>query len=80
MASDFSKLQRLARKAGWMVEPGRRGKRNPHVRFIAPDGTVVIADSTASDHRSIKNTAARLRAAGLPVPHKGGHLPRERNQ
>ena len=77
MASDLRTLRRLAEKHGWTV---RRTKRD-HWIFYDPQGLrVATAAGTASDTRSLKNTVAHLRAAGLPIPHRGGHTKREGNR
>lgn len=73
---DLRKLRRFAKRHGWTTEIRRKN----HVAFIDPEGRCrAVAAYSASDHRSIRNTVAHLRAAGLPVPHKGGREPRERN-
>ena len=73
---DLKALKRVAREHGFTVELSRRGN---HWIFRNPDGKkVATAAKSASDYRSNKNTAAHLRAAGLPIPHKGGREPRER--
>lgn len=62
-------LSKLARKNGWTTRLTRKG----HTQFVNPEGRVVaVASGSASDHRSIKNTVAHLRAAGLPVPRRDG--------
>jgi hypothetical protein len=54
-------LARAAHRTGWRVTLTGTG----HLRWEAPDGTVVITPSTPSDHRSYRNSRARLRRAGL---------------
>lgn len=74
--SDLKTLKKIAKAHGFTVEISRRGN---HWIFRDPDGRrVATAACSASDHRAHKNTAAHLRAAGLPIPHKGGREPRER--
>ena len=55
-----------ALEAGWVVELERR-----HIAFISPDQSVpvIFAAATPSDHRAPKNLRARLRRAGLQIPH-----------
>jgi hypothetical protein len=64
---DMKRLKRLARDNGWEVEQ----TRNNHVAFVAPNGKRFVTSGTASDRRSMRNHIARLRKAGLPVPHRG---------
>ncbi len=54
-------LARAAHRAGWSITLTGTG----HLRWESPDGTVVITPSTPSDHRSSRNSRARLRRAGL---------------
>lgn len=76
MANDLKRLRKFATRHGWSVE-----LRKAHYLFRDPQGrAVATAAATAGEYRSLKNTIGHLRAAGLPVPHKGGHTPRERNQ
>lgn len=56
-------LRRRAEHQGWAVAPTGGG----HVRFVAPDGTVVILATSPSDWRAEKNDTARLRRAGLDI-------------
>lgn len=61
---EVRKLVKSARQAGLRVE---RTSGN-HIRFIDKAGrTVVTTSGTPSDHRSVKNAAARLRRAGWAV-------------
>jgi hypothetical protein len=62
---DMRALLAQAEDAGCEVKPTRNG----HVQIKVPGGGIVIAASTASDHRTIKNTRAELRRAGLELPH-----------
>ena len=53
---------RRARAAGWQITRTRSG----HYRWQHPDGTVVITGSTPNGgKRSIRNSRAQLRKAGL---------------
>lgn len=73
---DLRGLRKIAKTHGWSVEQTRR---RGHWLFRNPQGRVVAtAADTASDYRSIQNTASALRRAGLPVPHRGGRTSRER--
>lgn len=66
----LKQLIELAESQGWRTRKTKRG----HVVFYAPDGSnTVTVGGTPSDHRSRKNSLARLKAAGLEVP-------RERNR
>ena len=58
----FRSMQDLARKLGWTVTL-RQG--SGHLEWRSPDGEVIITPSTPSDHRSYRNSRARLRRAGL---------------
>lgn len=72
---DLRRLRKFAKAHGWTTEI----RRSNHVAFIDPEGRCrAVAANSASDHRSLRNTIAHLRAAGLAVPHKGGRAPRER--
>lgn len=62
----FRDLVQRAEAAGWTVTLTRRR----HLRFQTPDGQVVFTGSTSGDYRGVRNAAARLRRAGLPIPHK----------
>lgn len=54
-----------ASAAGWRVERTQKS----HYKFFPPDTSkgIVTVEGTPSDHRSIRNTRSRLRAAGLPI-------------
>ena len=54
---------RIAKQAGWEVGTTKKG----HIRFVAPDGTIVIHSSTPSDHRAWKNLRGALRRSGLAI-------------
>jgi len=54
---------RLARRQGWTVT--RTGHN--HLRFRSPTGELVHTGMTPSDRRSVYNTAAELRRAGLDL-------------
>lgn len=49
-------------RAGWVAESGAK-----HVKVKVPSGRTITLPKTPSDHRSIKNTKAQLRAEGLQV-------------
>lgn len=62
MARDTATLVREAADAGFTVKRTRGG----HVRLVPPGGgETIVAPSTPSDHRSLKNTRAVLKRAGL---------------
>ena len=64
MTKDMRKLAKACTANGWRVEPTRGG----HVRLLSPDGEhLIIAEATPSDRRSLSNTKARLRRAGLEL-------------
>jgi predicted RNA binding protein YcfA (HicA-like mRNA interferase family) len=72
--SDQRRLAKHAKKHGWTVT---RSKKS-HLLFFDPDGNLrATLSGTSSDVRSLKNFAADLRAAGLPLPGKDGRT-RER--
>lgn len=52
---------RLAQSLGWKITETGSG----HMRWCAPDGTLVFTSSTPGDYRSLMNDRARLRRAGL---------------
>lgn len=54
-------LARAARKAGWLLTCTGSG----HIRWRAPDGTVVVTSSTPGCKASIRATRSQLRKAGL---------------
>lgn len=52
-----------ARKQGWTITQNRR---NPHLRWESPEGTVVWTPSTPNGGKHSRgNSLAQLRAAGL---------------
>jgi DNA-binding MarR family transcriptional regulator len=62
-AKDISDLIAVVRKTpGWSVE-----KRSGHWHIHSPEGKRVIMSSTPSDPRSMLNSRADLRKAGLPI-------------
>lgn len=68
---DLKRLIRFARKEGWEVERTRGG----HLAFKPPGGgRPIVTSNTPSDTRAVKNHIARLRKAGLAVPHKGQRM------
>jgi len=58
MRHDLKELLRAAEARGWRVDATRRGG---HVRLVHPDGGVVVASGTPSDHRALANLRAQLR-------------------
>ena len=56
-----TRLMREAINQGWTVELTKNG----HIKFVAPDGSVVFAASTPSDYRSWRNTRSELRRRGF---------------
>jgi hypothetical protein len=52
---------RAARRARWSITRTRSG----HLRWKAPDGTVIVTASTPSCSAGSRNAIARLRRAGL---------------
>ncbi len=77
MASDLKQIVRIARAHGLEVEISR-GKA--HYVFRKDGRMVAVAAGSASDTRSLRNTVRDLRAAGVPIPHRGGHPPKRGNQ
>ena len=68
---DRAKVIAAAERAGWTLVKGRK-----HHKLVPPPGTDarwINLAATPSDRRAAANTAARLRRAGVPVPHRGGH-------
>lgn len=60
MRGDFRELAQEARAQGWRVEETRG-----HLKWLGPNGGVVISSSTPSDRRAIKNHVALLRRWGF---------------
>lgn len=59
---DHRPYVKAAQKQGWAVDFTTRG----HLKLVPPSGgTPIFSSGTPSDHRSVKNFAARLRRAGL---------------
>jgi hypothetical protein len=50
------------RTEGWSVKKKTKG-----IQLRAPGGEIIGMHHTESDHRAVKNTRARLKAAGLDV-------------
>jgi predicted RNA binding protein YcfA (HicA-like mRNA interferase family) len=59
----MDRLLKQAEAAGCQV----RNTRGGHVQIKAPGGGIVTASATPSDPRSVKNTRAQLRRAGVDV-------------
>jgi predicted RNA binding protein YcfA (HicA-like mRNA interferase family) len=57
----FRAVARAARRAGWEISR----TRSDHLRWRAPDGTVIVTASTPSCPAGSRNAIARLRRAGL---------------
>lgn len=63
LSKTYKAWVKLAEKTnGWSVKKKRSG-----IQLRAPDGTIIGMHCTESDHRAVKNTRARLKAAGLDV-------------
>lgn len=62
---DMRTLAGYAEAKGWEVT-----RTSSHVQFTSPDGKRVTTSSTPSDWRTLRNTVADLRRAGLEIPHK----------
>ena len=61
---DNDDLVKAAWAAGWWCEKVKKG----YIHAKSPDGvTMVVIESTPSDHHSVANTRSRLRRAGLNV-------------
>lgn len=63
-------LMRHAIEQGWTVEKARAG----HLKWITPDGQLVVSGSTPSEYRGHRNLRAHLRRAGLRLPRKDGRM------
>jgi hypothetical protein len=63
----------LAEQVGWKVETGTK-----HWIFTPFDGEKVVVSKTPSGR--VGNDVSRLRKAGLPIPHRGGVLPKRHRQ
>jgi ABC-type sulfate transport system permease component len=61
MHKELAKLMKLALRQGWRVELTRKC----HIKFYVPNAGIIVASSTPSDPRSIKNLRSQLRAGGL---------------
>jgi hypothetical protein len=59
----YTEYIRAAETAGWTVRLTGRD----HLRFQGPDGQVIFASQTPSDHRAHLNLRAMLRRAGLAL-------------
>lgn len=60
MDKRYRKLFKELRQHGWTVEQTNKG----HFKVTSPEGAIIIAASTASDHRAHLNFLGRLRRAG----------------
>jgi hypothetical protein len=59
----YRNLVKKAEAAGWQVKPTSKG-----FMLLSPNGKDQIAvHGSESDHRSVRNTEARLRRAGLDI-------------
>lgn len=64
--TDLDQILREAEKQGCRIE---QSKGN-HWKIFVPNGSIIVTASTPSDYRSLRNTRARLRKAGIVVgPH-----------
>lgn len=54
-------IAEMAAEQGWTFEVTGSG----HLRWVSPDGKVVVTPSTPSDRRSELNSRSQLRRAGL---------------
>lgn len=61
----YKALLRMAVEQGWEV----RMTRSSHVRWQAPDGQIVITASSTASWSAYRNARAKLRRAGLVIPH-----------
>lgn len=61
---DYKPLVKAAKKAGWSSRNGTK-----HFIMVSPDGTqqVAIPGSPGANKRSLENTRADFRRAGVPV-------------
>lgn len=62
--SEMGKLIRKARKAGCHVEQAKRGG---HWKITTPDGQLIVAPFSPGTHRGVRDTIARLKAAGITI-------------
>jgi hypothetical protein len=70
--SEVERLVQQASGTGWAVSIDGSG----HYAFYPPDGSQPVrVPKTPGRGRSLQNVRAQLRNAGLPIPHRGGHLP-----
>lgn len=66
MTKDRDKARRLVRaaeRAGWKVVISKSN----HVKFIGPQGQLVVASLTATSGRAIVNLESRLRKEGVTL-------------
>jgi predicted RNA binding protein YcfA (HicA-like mRNA interferase family) len=61
---EVAEVLRQAEARGWRVRPTRGG----HWKLTHPSGAIVVAASTPSDARALKNLTANLRRAELLSP------------
>lgn len=68
MHKDYRQLVKKAQKQGWKLVKEKGKGQNGHPRLVPPDGgDYIVIPSSPSDWRSVKNTRAELRRAGLKV-------------
>ncbi len=61
---DNDAMVEVAWGAGWWCEMGKKG----YIKCYSTDvETMIVIESTPSDHRSTANTRSRLRRAGLKL-------------
>lgn len=59
---DWKGLFAEARRQGWVEKPSKN-----HVKYVSPQGRLVVVPCTASDHRAWLNSRAQFRRAGLDI-------------
>ena len=58
---DLAQLIKKAKKQGWLIE----ATRGNHLRWVSPDGLVIVSAKTPSDRKSITCTKLDLRRRGF---------------
>lgn len=61
--SEIMKLIKAAKRAGCEVEQSRNG----HWKIRTPNGSLVVAPFSPRTHRGVRDTVARLKAAGVKL-------------
>lgn len=62
--SEMGKLIKAARKQGCTIEQAKRGG---HWKIRTPDGQLIVAPFSPGTHRGVRDTIARLKAAGITI-------------